>query len=88
MPSKGNPIVPVRFPRPLLEAVVAQVERLNSTSPAAPPDLSEFVRRAVEEKLAHYARSRRRRPNRRRGCGTPACPSGEYVWGVLPKGGC
>ena len=81
--SKGSPRVVIRFPRPLLEAVERQVAKLNETSPAAPPDLSEFVRKAVEEKIDHYRRSR---AGRRRVSDTPLAerPLG---WSLLLKGG-
>ena len=73
--SKGNPNVIVRFPRYLLAQVDETCHRLNVTSAASPPDRSEFIRKAVREKLDHYRRSAapRRRAPRRRGAMHPDC---------------
>ena len=71
--SKGNPRVVVRFAPEQLAAIREQVAKLNNTSAASPPDLSEFIRRAVQEKLDHYARSRK--PRSRRGVSDTRRPS-------------
>ena len=64
--SKGSTIVPVRIPADLLAEVDATCTRLVATSACEPPDRSQFIRRAIREKLDHYRRSRRRRAPRRR----------------------
>lgn len=66
--GKGNKIVPVRMPAELLQTIDAACKRLVTSSRHAPPDRSEFVRRAVRNELDHMERSRtwRRRKRARR----------------------
>ena len=70
--SKGNPRVTLRLTPDLLGRVEAQLASLAHNNAQTLPDVSEFIRRAVEEKLDHYRRSRLSRQRRRRpGCQTP-----------------
>jgi len=60
MPSKGSQIVPVRFEAELLSLMKRTIEQRNAVSPNEPWTMSDFIRAAVQEKLAHMERSRKR----------------------------
>jgi hypothetical protein len=56
--SKGTPIHSFRFPPLLRAAVLRQIQSRNANSPRAPMTVSDFIIRAIEEKLAKMERSR------------------------------
>lgn len=55
--SKGNPIVPLRFPPQLLDQVDAKIRRSLDTRAAEPWTRTSFILAAVKEKLAKMKRS-------------------------------
>jgi len=58
MPSKGNPIVKTRVTTDLEREVEITINRRNLHSDNEPWDVSEFIRSAIREKIAHMERSR------------------------------
>jgi hypothetical protein len=62
--SKGSPIVPVRFPGGLIHYLDETIFRVNLSRKKEPYDRGSFIRAAVEEKLAHYERSNKKKPAR------------------------
>lgn len=64
MPSKGSRIIPIRLPSDLLDQVDKAVQGSELRRKGEPWTRSSFIRRAIEEKLAHAARSRKPRPGR------------------------
>ena len=58
MPAK---MISLRPGDRLLTAVMAEIERYNAGPLNTPVSLSEWIQRAMMEKLAHSARSRKRR---------------------------
>lgn len=61
--SQGSKIVPVRIPADLLKAVEADLRSCNAYLPDCPYTVSDWVRKAIAERLAKHARSRSaRRP--------------------------
>jgi len=63
--SKGRPIVPVRFGEGTLSSMKRIVEQRNARTRNEPWTMSDFIRVAVEEKIAHMERSRRGRNGRK-----------------------
>jgi hypothetical protein len=62
MPTKGSPIVPIRFAdADLLAAVDAAVESSVINRSGKPWTRTSFILAAVREKLAHLERSKRSR---------------------------
>ena len=61
MPSKGTPQVTVRIATELMDRVQRQLDSLHIYSPKGDWTVVEFLRRAVEEKLAKMRRSARTR---------------------------
>jgi hypothetical protein len=62
MPTKGSPIVPIRFAdAELLAAVDAAVEASVNNRKDRPWTRTSFILAAVREKLAHMERSRKPR---------------------------
>lgn len=57
--SAGSKIVNVRFEDELLKKMTEEINRVNARRRKEPYRISTFIRDAVREKLAHYARSRR-----------------------------
>ena len=62
--SKGTGRHTFRIPDNIVDAMVATIHRVNLTRKEEPLDISEFVRLAVEEKIAHYDRARKVEPFR------------------------
>lgn len=62
--SKGSKIIPVRIPDELLTDLENAVKSANSTRREMPYTVSAWIRKCVEEKLAHLKRSRKRPPGR------------------------
>jgi len=59
--SQGNPFIGIRIPEALVASVNETVERYNRACHTREPiDRNEFIRRAIAEKVAKMARSRRR----------------------------
>lgn len=59
MPSyEGSPIIPTRIPPLVLEMIDKEVEITKARKPAY--TRSAFIAEAINEKLKHRARSRRR----------------------------
>jgi len=58
--SKGNAVWTVRIGVPLSEAIEDAIERRNKHSRAEPWTFSDFIRQAIQEKLAHMSRSRKK----------------------------
>jgi hypothetical protein len=63
--AKGNPPIPIRFPKPMREQMQAVIGRSLHTRRAGPWEFASFVRKAVAEKLAHAERSNTKRRRRR-----------------------
>lgn len=59
--SKGNRIIPVRFTPEEAAAVDAELRRYNDNPCNEEISMSDFVRRAVREKIEHLTRSRSRK---------------------------
>lgn len=59
--SKGSPIVPVRIPIDLLEAIDREIGAVNVRRTKEPYYRSSFILDAVREKLDKYARGRKKR---------------------------
>lgn len=59
--SKGSPYVPIRIPQELLERIKAQISMTNRFTRDEEYTLSEWLRKAAEEKLRKMVRSRRPR---------------------------
>lgn len=59
--SKGSPYVPLRIPVELYERILAQMELTNLFVRDEEYNVSSWLRKAAEEKLAKMARSRRPR---------------------------
>jgi hypothetical protein len=53
--GRGNPRVSVRFDPAVIEEVEQTIARLQDTSARPPWDFSDFVRKALTEKLAEDA---------------------------------
>lgn len=61
--SAGSKIVPVRIPAELLKAVETDLQSCNAHLPDYPYTVSDWIRKAIAERLAKHARSRSaRRP--------------------------
>jgi len=60
--SKGNQVIPVRFPKELLTQVENAVQSANATRAAEPYTVSSWIRKCIEEKISHLQRSRKKRP--------------------------
>lgn len=60
--SKGNPIIPTRFPPELLAEVDETVERSHQTRTGEPWTRTAFILTAVREKLKKMKRSNKGRP--------------------------
>jgi len=58
--SRGSKMVNVRFPDPELDAMMQEVARYNQNPQNAESTLSDWIRRACREKIAHQTRSRRK----------------------------
>jgi len=56
--SKGNRLVPVRFNPHAFADLVAEVARYNANPLNEQISLSDFIRRAVVDKIGHAKRSR------------------------------
>ena len=71
MSSKGTKRYTFRLPPDLMARVAGQRDSLRWRSPRPPADLTDVVRRALEDWLAKYRRSagRRRKPGGRKGAG-------------------
>lgn len=63
--SKGNPIIPTRFPPGLLAEVDGTIERSRHTRFGEPWTRTGFILAAVREKLAKMKRSNTKRPKRK-----------------------
>lgn len=59
--AKGSKIVQVRIPDKMLDAMIIALDKANERRREAPYDMSSWVRAAIVEKLAHLARSNRRK---------------------------
>lgn len=59
--SKGSKIVQVRVPDDLLKRIEEHVSSLQLNARGEPPTVSSYIRKAIEEKLAHRERSRKKR---------------------------
>lgn len=58
MSYKGTPITTVRIATELMQRIEAQIESLRLHSPRGDWSVTEFIRKALEEKLAKMRRSR------------------------------
>lgn len=59
--AKGNTVVPVRIPDWLLTEMDTYIIKSWATRPDQPLLRSSFIRKAIQEKLAHLQRSRRKK---------------------------
>lgn len=67
MPTyRGSRITPIRLPEELRTQVLATIERVNRTRSEEPFDLSSFIRVALREKIAKYARGNVKRKGKSR----------------------
>lgn len=69
--SKGSPIIAVRFAADELAKLIQELCRYNSNPINPQVTLSEYIRRAVAEKIDHASRSRKKRAR-----GKDLAPSG------------
>lgn len=58
--SKGNPIIPVRVEPLMLALVEEAITAANERRREAEYTVSEWIRQAIREKLAHLRRSKNR----------------------------
>lgn len=58
--SKGNPKVVVRFRQEVLDRIEAAIQSANYNRKDEPYDVSAWIRKAVDDKLAHLERSKRK----------------------------
>lgn len=56
--SKGSKVVPIRIPDELRKEIELFMMERNEYSREAPLSLSEWIRKACEEKIAHLKRGR------------------------------
>jgi Arc/MetJ-type ribon-helix-helix transcriptional regulator len=59
--SKGNPRVTIRLTQALIDEINACINSRNYHSAEEPWTFSDFVDKAIAEKLAHLKRSRRKK---------------------------
>lgn len=59
--SRGSPIVPVRISPELLSQLKSLLEERNQRSSGAEWSMSDYIRSALAEKVAHTMRSRKGR---------------------------
>jgi hypothetical protein len=59
MPSKGSPRVTIRIKPEMYDRIISEIEQVNLRTRSAPYDLSAFIIKALADKLAHLARSRK-----------------------------
>lgn len=64
--SSGSKIVPVRINATLLNAIEDAIAGANVQTFDQPYTVSEWIRKAVAEKLDHLARGRRKAPKKRK----------------------
>jgi hypothetical protein len=60
MPSKGSPFISLRLPGGMLEELDSLIAAKNQRRRESPWTRSSFVISAIQEKIAHYARSARK----------------------------
>lgn len=58
--SKGSQIISVRIPDKLLVEIEKAVHSANQVNASEPYNVGSWIRKCVQEKLAHLKRSRRR----------------------------
>jgi Arc/MetJ-type ribon-helix-helix transcriptional regulator len=58
--SRGSPVVPIRIPPDLLRRIDEAIASNNAVRPGEAYDRSEWIRKAIEERLAKQARGRRK----------------------------
>ncbi len=66
--SAGNKIVNVRFEDALHERMQEELTRRNEVTSEAVWSMSDYIRRAVQEKIAHADRGRKKTGERRYEC--------------------
>lgn len=59
--SKGSMIVPVRIPEVLYITLLETIKSANRSRKNAEYTVSEWIRKAITEKLEHLSRSRKRK---------------------------
>lgn len=62
--AKGTPVVPVRISDEMMMEVEEAIRSRNAVAFDAPWTVSDFIRKAIREKLSHMERSRRSRVRR------------------------
>lgn len=58
--SKGSQVVPVRLPPDMKARVKDAIARINRKTQEEPHNVSSFVRKCIEDKLAHMERGRKK----------------------------
>jgi len=59
--SKGNPIVKLRVTQTTIDKIVEAIQSANFNRKLSPYDLSSWIRAAIDEKLQHLERAKRRK---------------------------
>jgi len=75
---KGSPIITMRLPPEILEAVQEACERSNGTRTEEPYTVSSFIRACIIERFEKYARARAARQKKVKGA-TPIVLPGEAL---------
>lgn len=65
--SKGSPIIPVRMKQELLDRIQAARASANARRKGPELGLTEWIKQACEEKLAHLARSNKGKGKKKAG---------------------
>ena len=60
--SKGSRIVPIRIPAELESRILIAIDVRNKHSSEEPFSMSEWIRKAIMEKLDHLERSKKKKP--------------------------
>jgi hypothetical protein len=59
--SRGTPLTPIRLSADLVALIDAEVARQNATRADPPYNRSSWIRQAIQQRLDHLARARRRK---------------------------
>lgn len=62
--SKGNPIIKLRVSREKLAEIMSAIDSANVSRREEEYHVSSWIRAAIEEKLAHLKRSKRKKEKR------------------------
>lgn len=79
--SKGSKVIQLRIPSKMLDVMLLALNQANERRREAPYDMSSWIRACIVEKLAHLARSKKRKDTDRPGTERQAddIPSAELI---------